>query len=119
MYSPLIKDGALSIDEQGLLIDAPDIQTQMTVTVSAYNCMYDSNVESQLIPYLTSIPVNGWSSTAIINIISSAYKLIMIPLGLIYGLKIATSPLTPNTIQIKINATDKEGASVSLNWINP
>ncbi len=119
MYSPLIKDGALSINEQGLLIDAPDIQTQMTVSVSAYNCMYDSNVESQLIPYLTSIPVRGWSSIAISNIVSTAYKLIMIRQNLISGLKIASKFLTLNTIQIKISAIDQEGTPVSLNWVNP
>ncbi len=119
MNSPLIKNGALSLTPEGLLQDAPDIETQMTVTVGAYQCMYSNLVNSQLIPYLTSIPVGGFSTNATINIVKSAYQLIMIATGLISGLTISVVPLTVSTILIKINAIDKKGSPISLNWTNP
>lgn len=119
MNSPLIKNGALSLTPQGLLQGAPDIETQMPVTISAYKCMYSSNVDSQLIPYFSGIPLGGFSTDAITNIVSAAYQPIMIADGLISDLTISAAPLTINTVLIKVNAIDKEGSPISLNWTNP
>lgn len=118
MNSPLIQDGALSLTSNGLLQDAPDIKTQMTVTVSAYNCIYNPNLQSDLIPFLTGIPIGGWNRIAIVNIVVAAFTLIMIPQGLINNLQVSVVQLTLNTILIKISALDLEGNNVSLNWTN-
>jgi hypothetical protein len=121
LNSPLIKDGALSLDSRGLLVSGPDIQTQMPVTLVAYRCMYDDKVNSGLIPYLDSIPIDGFSTNQISYIVSSAYAPIMISQQLISDLTIGVKPFTidASTVYIKIKATDKEGSPITLNWINP
>jgi hypothetical protein len=117
--SPLIKNGDLVLTDRGLLQAAPDIQTQMTVTVSAYNCIYNSNLQSDLIPYLSGIPRGGWNLNAINNIVVAAYTLTMIPQQLISNLTVTTIPQTLSFITIKISALDQENNPINLTWTNP
>lgn len=119
MDSPLIKDGALSLTPQGLLQDAPDIVTQMTVTLSAYQCMYNALINSGLIEYLKGIPKGGFSTTAVTNIVTAAYTPILIAQNIISNFTVAVRSLTINTIFIKINAVDQFGNPITLNWTNP
>ena len=116
--SPFIKDGALSLTSTGDLISALDIATQMTVAISGYDCIYDSDLNSQLIPYLTTIPVGGLNRNAITNIVVQAYNPMVVQ-GIISNLGISIPAQTLSTINIQVNATDAQGNEISLNWTNP
>lgn len=115
-YSPLIQDGDLVLSD-GKLQDAPDIQTQMTVTVAAYNCIYDEDLNSQLIPYLNSIPSGGINNNTISNIIKSAYSSLILNKTL-NKLGVAVIAQASNYLEIKIAATDSGGNPVTLSWGN-
>jgi hypothetical protein len=116
--SPLIQNGELVLTDQGLLQAAPDIQTQMNISVSAYDCIYNSKLQSDLIPYLSGIPRGGWNLNAINNIVVAAYALTMIPQKLISNLTVTTIPQTLNFITIKISALDRENNPIQLTWNN-
>jgi hypothetical protein len=115
--SPLIKNGSLALNANGDLLAAPDIETQMTVAVSGYNCLYDVNLNSLLIPYLEGIPVGGLNRGAIINIVKQAYTY-MVSQKIISNLQISIGASTISAVQININATDINGNEIFLNWIN-
>lgn len=116
--SPLIKDGVLALSNSGDLIMAPDIETQATITLSAYNCIYDNNLNSRLIPYLNSIPKNGINTNNITNIITSAYQPTLLKNNVISDLKISVVPVGVSYINIKINMIDYNNNQVLLNWDN-
>lgn len=115
--SPLIENGDLQLDATGQLVGAPDIVTQCTVTVGAYNCMYDSRINSALIPYLTSIPIGGRNNQAIVNIVTAAFQVLLIQ-NLLANLGISTVAQTVSYVTIKISATDPQQNPVSLSWSN-
>ena len=116
--SPLIQNGDLVLTDSGLLQSAPDIQTQMTVTVSAYNCIYNSNVNSNLLPSLTGIPRGGWNSSAIANTVVAAYTPIMLVQRIISDLNVSVSFPSLSYVTIKISAIDSEGNPITLSWTN-
>jgi hypothetical protein len=116
--SPLIKNGALSLTANGDLQDDLDIVTQMTVTVGAYNCIYDPNVDSGVIPYLFSIPVGGFRQNTLTYIITSAFQS-FITNNVISDLTIAILAQVLSEVSIRITAVDLEGNQISLTWTNP
>ncbi len=116
-YSPLIANGILSLSSTGDLLSAPDIETQMTVAIGAYHCIYDSTVDSLLIPYLESIPVGGFKNSTITNIVVNAYKPMIIA-NLITNLQISILAQVLSNITIKVSATDNQGNSTVLSWSN-
>ncbi len=115
--SPLISNGQLSLTNTGDLVTAPDIQTQMTVTLTAYNCIYDYTIKSALITYLRTIPVGGFNANTIKNIITSAYQT-LIQQSIITNLQIAVIPITSQYITINITADDAQGMPIVLTWDN-
>ena len=115
--SPLIANGELALNSSGDLVFAPDIQTQMAVSLTAYNCIYDYSINSLLITYLFSIPPGGIQQNTIKNIIVSAYQ-ILITANIITDLAIAIIPVTQDYITIKIRSVDTNGQNVSLTWDN-
>lgn len=116
--SPLIINGDLVLTDTGLLDGALDIETQMTVTVSAYDCIYDSNLNSPLIPLLQQIPNAASSINLISNAVVSAYTPIMITNQLISSLQVAVQPLAVGYVSIKISAVDTENNQLNLKWTN-
>lgn len=118
MESPLIQNGQLTLDTHGQLTSAPDIQTQMNVTVGAYNCIYDANLNSFLVTYLADIPQGGFSSTTITNIVVAAYTSTMIAQKLISNLQVSVRQDTISYVTINIKAIDAEGNPLSLSWTN-
>ena len=113
--SPLIKDGALSLDANGQMVLAPDIITQCTVTIAAYNCMYNPAVNSGLIPYLKGIPFGGRTDQAVVNIVKAAFQVLIVQ-NLVVNLSIGVVQATANSITIKVNLTDPQQNPVSLSW---
>ena len=113
--TPLIKNGALSLTTNGDLVDDLDIVTQMTVGLSAYHCIYDSTVNSKLLPYLL-LPRNSQvKQNTVTNIVKKAYQP-MISANIISQLEISIPVSTITTIAIKIKAIDIEGNSAQLSW---
>lgn len=115
--SPLIKDGDLVLDDAGQLESAPDIVTQCTVSVGAYHCMYDSAINSGLIPFLEGIPIGGRNNQAIVNIVKAAFQP-LISQNLLSNLTIGVVVQTLSYITIKIKAIDPQQNPVSLSWSN-
>lgn len=115
--SPLIANGVLSLSPTGDLMSAPDIQTQMTVAIGAYHCIYDNTVDSLLIPYLSSIPIGGFKNNTITNIVVNAYKP-MITANLITNLQVAILAQVLSNLTIKVSAIDNQGNSAVLSWSN-
>lgn len=115
--SPLIQNGDLVLSNTGNLEYAADVVTQMTVTVAAYNCIYDYSINSGLIPYLSSIPVGGRNPNTIVNIVAAAYQS-LISAGIITGLQVAIVFQSASYITINITATDANGSPVVLSWSN-
>lgn len=116
--SPKIQNGGLVLNEKtGQLVFAPSIETQCTITVAAYDCMYNTDVNSGLIPYIKEIPIGGRNNTKIVNIIKSAFQ-ILISQGILSQLTIAVVAQIQNYINIKIQATDIENNSINLTWSN-
>jgi len=115
--SPLIANGSLSLNTSGDLMMSPDIQTQMPVSLAAYNCIYDYTINSQLIPYLSSIPVGGFTPNTIKNIITNSYKS-LIKQGIITNLQISVVFITQSVVNININAADAIGNPITLTWDN-
>ena len=116
--SPLIKDGALSLTTNGDLATDLDIVTQMVVALTAYHCIYDSTINSEVIPYLDNQSVSFTNRPALTNIVVSAYQS-LISQNIISNLEVGVKPTTISTVNIKISAVDSSGNQVSLNWINP
>ena len=116
-FSPLIANGVLSLSSTGDLMPAPDIQTQMTVGIAAYHCIYDSTVNSGLIPYLDGIPVGGFNNNALTSIVVAAYKP-MITANLITNLQVAILAQVLSNVTIKASATDNQGNDTVLSWSN-
>ncbi len=117
-FSPLIQNGKLSLTPSGDLASAPDIITQMTVGITAYHCIFDPTINSQLLPYLNTIPIGGYNSNAITNIVVNAYKP-MITAGIIVDLQIAVlNPELLSTLTINVSVTDNKGNVSSLSWNN-
>ncbi len=115
--SPLIKDRQLSLTSTGDLMMAPDIQTQMIVSLCAYHCIYDYDINSALIPYLQKIPVGGINTNDIQTIVTSAYQS-LIQQQIITNLGIAPILVTNNIISINITANDSIGQPIVLKWDN-
>lgn len=115
--SPLIENGRLSLSSDNNLVMGPDIKTQMPVTLTAYHCIYDYTIDSKLIPYLNSIPNNGFNINTITNIVTTAYQSV-ISKGIITDLQIAVIPITTNYVTINITAQDANGEPVVLKWNN-
>lgn len=116
--SPLIVNGDLQLTSSGDLQASPDIQTQMPVTLTAYNCIYNPEINSQVEQYVTGIPKNGFARNTLTNLIVSAYQLLTTP-GIINNLDIAIGNPIQNYLTIKIKAVDNEGNEVKFSWINP
>lgn len=116
--SPLIVDGDLQLSPSGDLQVAPDIETQMPVTLTAYNCIYNTEINSQVIPYLDGIPANGFRRNTLTNLIAEAYQLLIVP-RIITNLQIAVGDPIQNYVKINIFAVDNEGTEVKFGWINP
>lgn len=116
--SPLIVNGDLQLAVSGDLQSAPDIETQMPVTLTAYNCIYNPEINSQVEPYLTGIPKNGFARNTLTNLIVSAYQLLITP-GIIRDLAVAIGTPIQNYVNIKIAAIDNAGNEVKFSWINP
>lgn len=115
--SPLIQNGDLVRNVNGQITLAPDIQTQCTVTVSAYDCMYNPDIDSGLIPYLNSIPVGGRNTATLSNIVSQAFQ-ILISENLLSNLIISAMIIALNYVTIKIQAVDQQQNPVNLSWSN-
>jgi len=115
--SPIIQNGQLMMTGNGNLLFAPDIQTQMPVTITAYNCIYNYVIASGLIPYFQSIPKGGFTSVEIVSIITRALQ-ILITDNVITDLKVSVQFVTQNVVAIKISAIDAVGTPVSLTWDN-
>lgn len=115
--SPLISNMQLSLDAKGDLTFAPDIQTQMPVTLTAYHCIYDYTIDSGLLPYLRSIPSGGFNVDTITTIVTAAYQT-LISQGVITDLQIAVIPVSTSYVTINITAQDASGNTVTLNWDN-
>ncbi len=114
--SPLIANGQLNLTNSGDLVNAPDIQTQMTVTLSAYHCIYNTLINSGLLPYLKGIPTGGINTVAIKNIVTSAYQ-ILIQQNIITNLSISIVPVSQSYLTINISA-ESMGSPVTLSWDN-
>lgn len=115
--SPLIKNGKFVLTETGDLQFAPDIKTQVAVAISGYNCMYGDNLNSNLIPYLTGIPVGGFQRNVITNIVISAYKPLIVA-NVISRPEVAVKFLGISTVTINVSVLDNNGNSAKLSWDN-
>jgi hypothetical protein len=115
--SPLIKDGAWSLTATGDLVTDLDIVTQAGITISGYDCSYGDNLNSQLIPYITGIPKGGFNSTAITNIVRSAYTS-LVTARIISNLQIFVKFLGISTLNITVNMNDNNGNRSVLSWNN-
>lgn len=115
--SPLIKNGAFALTANGDLQLAPDIETQMAVSVGAYHCLYGDNLNSLLIPYLEEIPRGGLTRSTITNIVVSAYKP-LITQKIITGLTVAVKTFGVSNVEIKVNAVDGGGNKTAFSWTN-
>lgn len=115
--SPLISDGSLSLSTTGDLTPALDIVTQMAVGIAAYNCIYDSTVNSALIPYLNNKLLGTTNRSTLTNIVVSAYQS-MITAKIISNLKVSIRSQTISTVNINVSAVDDQGNQISINWIN-
>lgn len=116
--SPLIVDGDLQLNSAGDLQVDEDIVTQMTVTVGAYNCIYNTSINSKVVPYVNGIPKNGFNRVTLTNYVANAHKILIIP-KLISDLKIAISGPVQNYVKINISAVDIQGNQVKFSWMNP
>lgn len=114
--SPLIANGQLNLSATGDLADGLDIQTQMAVGVSGYNCLYSVNLDSQLIPYLNN-PKGSVNRDTIVNIIKNAYAY-MVNNKIINNLQIGIPVIVLSNVFININATDLQGNKITLKWTN-
>lgn len=118
-YSPVIKNGDYSIDESGELVVAADIITQMTVTLTAYDCIYNPSVNSRLIPYIRgTLPGSAYqpnNQNAITSIVVSAYQA-LIQDKTIASLSVAITAQVLNEVNLKVTAQELNGADVSLSW---
>lgn len=115
--SPLIENGDLVLLPTGQLQYSADIVTEMTVSVAAYNCIYNSQVNSQLIPYLSGFPIGGRNINAITNIVAASFQR-LINAKLISNLQISVIPVSTSYVTINISATDIENNPITLNWSN-
>jgi len=119
--SPLIQDGDLVLGADGQIVMDVDIKTQATVTVGAYNCMYNLNINSGLIPYIEGIPVNGRSNGAVINLVVAAFQ-VLLSADLLSQLTVsvvtAVTVAQVNYITLKIQAVDQNQNQFSLSWSN-
>lgn len=116
--SPKIQNGSLVLNEKtGQLVMTSAIETQCNITVSAYDCIYNTEVNSGLIPYIKEIPIGGRNNTKIVNIIKAAFQ-ILISQGILSQLTIAVVAQVKNYINVKITATDIENNSINLTWSN-
>lgn len=116
--SPLIKDGALSLTENGDLVSDLDIITQMATALAAYHCIFNDYMNSQLIPYLDNKAISFTNRPAISNVCVNAYQY-LITQKIISNLTVSVKPQTISTIKIDISAIDTQGNNIELNWTNP
>lgn len=117
--SPLIENGTLTLTKNGDLVIAPDIKTQMYVSITGYNCIFDDTLESSLIPYINNIPVGGRQQNSFVSIIKNALTPVMIGQGLINNVQIFVYFPTYNSVKINIDANDSDNNPITLNWTNP
>ena len=110
-YSPLISNGELT------LLSDKDIATQLNVSTSAYHCIYDYTIDSELITYLESIPVGGINTNTITNILTSAYS-VLIQNNIISNLQISVIPVATSYITINVTCTDAQGEQIQFSWDN-
>lgn len=116
--SPLIKNQRLSINpDNGDLVFAPDITTQMAVTLTAYDCIYNSNINSKIIPYLFQLQGGSINSNSLTQIVKNAYQ-ILISTNYITNLQIAIQFVTQNNVIINIKVTDINNQFITLTWDN-
>ena len=115
--SPLIKNGEFSLTDNGDLVTALDIETQAGITISGYDCPYGDNLNSQLIPYIEGIPVGGFNSIALTNIVRNAYTP-LITAKIISNLQIFVKFLGIETVNITVNMFDNNGNKALLSWNN-
>jgi hypothetical protein len=116
--SPLIIDGDFQLDANGLLVDGLDIETQLRVSISQYDTIYNAVTNSLLIPYLNSIPIGGIQETVIVNIVKNALQP-LISLGIIQSFQISTIIILGNNVTINISVLDAQNNSITLSWTNP
>ena len=115
--SPLITKRTLTLNNNGDLVDGLDIETQENVAISGYDCIYDSNLASALIPYFDNIGNDPISSNMIIKIINTA-NTYLIQKDIVKDLVVAVPQLTLSDAYITISVTDNYGNTIPLNWIN-
>lgn len=115
--SPYIKDGDFVLDENGAIIMSPDIQNEITIALTAYNCVWDYTINSELLPYLLQINPGRANVNSIKNIVTKALQP-LISDNLLSNLDIAVSFPSLSSIVIKINVVDIEGNPIVLKWSN-
>lgn len=116
--SPLIKNQRLAINSaNGDLVFAPDIQTQMAVTLTAYNCIYNARINSKIIPYLFKLQGGAINVNSLTQAVKNAYQ-ILISSNYITNLQIAIQFVTQNNVIINIKAADINNQFITLTWDN-
>jgi hypothetical protein len=115
--SPLIKDGVMYIDDEGQLVTAPDIETQVYVTALSYDSVASTFSESLLIPYLESTHYSEWNKNTITQILKSAFQPLLY-INAIQNIEIKVPVLKGNILYITIDVLDSQNQSVTFSWSN-
>lgn len=116
--SPVIENGDLKLTHNGNLKSDNDIVTQLTVILSAYNWITNLSINSQLLQYISEIPIGGFQSNTVMNIIKSAYTILIREKVIENNLGILVNTPTIGQLSIKISVIDASGNNVQIKWKN-
>lgn len=120
--SPVIENGDLVLTADGNLKTAPDIVTQLPVTLSMYGAMYNAIGNSELIPYIKQTkPMNITKNELAFVVKNALQPLVYENIVASFVVKQPTINITAQgieTIKMDINVLDSQNNERIFSWAN-
>ena len=120
--SPVIENGDLVLTADGNLKTAPDIVTQLPVTLSMYGAMYNAIGNSELIPYIKQTkPMNITKNEFAFVVKNALQPLVYENIVASFVVKQPTINITAQgieTIKMDINVLDSQNNERVFSWSN-
>ena len=119
MQSPLIQDGDFHLTDNGQLLNALTLKTQLNTTIVGHACYYSDTFASTLLEFLNNpeTPNQQNQKQTIANLVKNAYQ-VLINQGYITDLSIFVLAAILNYVNIKTVSTDAKQNEAQTVWSN-